>query len=77
MSAVELAIRKVKKLSAKDARELLQWLNARTPKRSSASNRKKQWSKKEIAAWHDSIRLTSDWEFPKMPNDLVRKVDLF
>jgi hypothetical protein len=35
MSAVELAVRKVKKLSARQARELLGWLNARQTKAAS------------------------------------------
>jgi hypothetical protein len=78
MSAVELAVRKVKKLSARQARELLGWLTARqsngaslrplarTPRRKTPPRRSMQ----KIKAWQDSIRFTTDWQPPRMPDDL-------
>ena len=82
MSAVELAVRKVKKLSARQARELLSWLNARQAngtllnQLSRASRRKSsaRRSMKELKAWQDSIRFTTNWQPPRMPDDLVRPV---
>jgi hypothetical protein len=79
MSTVELAVKKVKKLSAPQARELLGWLDARQgngtssirPRyrvRQSALARRKQ----KFKAWHDSVRGTTDWEPPRMPDDLVK-----
>jgi hypothetical protein len=79
MSAVELAVKKVKKLSARQARELLGWLDERQtngksstrpgPKsRQSALARRKQ----KFKEWHDSVRGTTDWEPPRMPDDLVK-----
>ena len=77
MSAVEIAVRKVKKLSSRQARELLGWLDerqtngharpSRTPKAFGAARRMKK-----LKAWHDSIRGTTDWEPPRMPDDLVK-----
>jgi hypothetical protein len=77
MSALELAVRKVKKLSARQAKELLGWLDARQPRaiakprrtngRAAASRRMKK-----LLAWHDSVRLTTDWQPPRMPDDLVK-----
>jgi hypothetical protein len=82
MSTVELAVRKVKKLSATQARELLGWLDARrsngvarrslTVQRKSAARRRM----KKLMAWHDSVRLTTDWEPPRMPDDLVKSFRL-
>jgi hypothetical protein len=79
MSAVELAVKKVKKLSAPQARELLDWLDKHQgngkssvrPRRTSgqsALTRRKQ----KFKEWHDSIRGTTDWELPRMPDDLVK-----
>jgi len=79
MSTVELALKKVKKLSSGQARELLSWLDARqangtaltkplrTKQQKTASRRRK-----EFKAWQDSVRLTTDWEPPRMPDDLVK-----
>jgi len=74
MSAVELAVKEVRKLSARQARELLGWLGARqaprrvrkTPaaRRAAATRRMKK-----MLAWHDSVRLTTDWEPPRIPDD--------
>ena len=79
MSAVELAVSKVKKLSAQEARDLLEWLAARSANgaalkpRSRAARRKTtaRQRMKKLMAWHDSVRLTTDWEPPRMPDDLV------
>lgn len=80
MSAVELAVRKVKKLSAREARELLGWLGERQtngiahkqPSRTSRRKRKGRQSVRKLMAWYDSIRGTTDWEPPRMPDDLVK-----
>jgi hypothetical protein len=81
MSAVELAVRKVKKLSAPQARELLGWLDARQANGTAVKKRRSQpwWRKgtarqrmKKLKAWQDSVRLTTDWEPPRMPDDLVK-----
>jgi hypothetical protein len=79
MSAVELAVKKVKQLSARQARELLGWLNesqgngksSLRPRRRSGQSalaRRKQ----KFKEWHDSIRGTTDWEPSRMPDDLVK-----
>jgi len=79
MSAVELAIEKVKALSARQTRELLRWLDehqangkpsARPSRRArpEALTRRKQ----KFKQWHDSIRGTTDWEPPRMPDELVK-----
>jgi hypothetical protein len=77
MSTVELAVRKVKKLSARQARELLGWLAARQPngiRQSSRTARRKAAARrmKKLKAWQDSVRFTTDWEPPRMPDDLVK-----
>lgn len=84
MSTVELAVRKVRKLSDRQARELLGWLNKRQrngtsrkrPARSSRGKRKIHPSMKKLLAWYDSIRGTTDWEPPRMPDDLVKPTRL-
>ena len=76
MSAVEIAVRKVSKLSAEEARELLSWLAAKPPNggalpTSSRKPRRKTTARqrmKKLKAWHDSVRLTTDWEPPRMPD---------
>jgi hypothetical protein len=79
MSAVELAIKEVKKLSAPQARELLGWLDKRQgngkssvrPRRTSRQSalaRRKQ----KFKEWHDSVRGTTDWEPPRMRDHLVK-----
>jgi hypothetical protein len=79
MSAVEIAVKKVRKLSARQARELLGWLDKhqtngksftrlRRKSRPSALARRKQ----KFKEWHDSVRGTTDWEPPRMPDDLVK-----
>jgi hypothetical protein len=80
MSSVELAVRKVKKLSSREARELLGWLAVRQPDRTSlkppgrAAGRKAavRRSMQKLKAWQDSVRGTTDWEPPRMPDDLVK-----
>ena len=85
MSAVELAVSKVKKLSAPQARELLSWLEARQANGTAVKKRRRQpwWLKgtarqrmKKLKAWEDSVRLTTDWEPLRMADELV-KVDAF
>ena len=78
MSTVELVVRKVRKMSSRQAKEVLGWLAEHEPKKSALKNparRARRKSKypnmKELLAWYDSIRLTTDWEPPRMPNDLV------
>jgi len=76
MSSVELAVRKVKKLSDRQARDLLGWLASRPsaavrqPTRSRRTKRPR--TMKELKAWQDSVRGTTDWEPPRMPDDLVK-----
>ena len=80
MSAVELAVKKVKKLSARQAKELLGWLDARQPKETALkqparTGRRKtsvRRSVQKLKAWQDSVRGTTDWEPPRMPDDLVK-----
>jgi hypothetical protein len=79
MSAVEQAVKEVKKLSAREARELLNWLTSRQPKGAAvkptprAARRKAavRRSMKKLKAWQDSVRGTTDWKPPRMPGDLV------
>lgn len=80
MSAVELAVQKVKKLSAPQARELLGWLDKRQTNGTAVKKRRSQpwWRKgtarqrmKKLRAWEDSVRGTTDWEIPRMPDELV------
>jgi len=79
MSTVDLAVKKVKKLSAPQARELLAWLsaleaNGTSSKHPSRPGRRKtatQRSMAKLKAWQDSVRGTTDWQPPKMPDDLV------
>ena len=84
MSTVELAVRKVKKLSVGQARELLGWLTARQPNgtslkqpaRTSCRKTTARRSMQKLKAWQDSVRGTTDWEPPRMPDDLVKPVRL-
>jgi hypothetical protein len=84
MSAVELAVRKVKKLSAHQARELLGWLTARQPngtslKQPARTSRRKTTARRsmqKLKAWQESVRGTTDWQPPRMPDDLVKSVRL-
>ena len=84
MSAIELAVRKVKKLSARQAKELLGWLDARQPngtalKHSPRTAKRKtsaRRSMQKLKAWQDSVRGTTDWTPPRMPDDLVKSVRL-
>ncbi|HWN97559.1 MAG TPA: hypothetical protein VNT99_21200 [Methylomirabilota bacterium] len=84
MSAVETAVKKVKGLSERRAKALLGWLSEQesAPRRvrrsSPATPRKRQArrSMRSLMAWYDSIRGTTDWEPPRMPDDLVRRVSL-
>ena len=80
MSAVELAVRKVKELSARQARELLHWLSAQRANGTSLKEQPRKLrrengprvSMRKLKAWQDSIRFTTDWEPPRMPDDLVQ-----
>jgi len=84
MSTVELAVRKVRKLSNRQARELLGWLEERQPNgtahrhpsRTARGKRKIHPSMKNLLAWYDSIRGTTDWEPPRMPDDVAKPVRL-
>jgi hypothetical protein len=84
MSAVEIAVSKVRKMSAQEARELLAWLAARpspgvTVKPNSRGARRKTTARqrmKKLKAWHDSVRGMTDWEPPRMPDDLVKVAPL-
>jgi hypothetical protein len=84
MSTVELAVKKVRKLSSRQARELLGWLaerqpngtSRRQPARPSHAKRKIHPSMKKLLAWEDSIRGTTDWEPPRMPDDVARPIRL-
>jgi len=80
MSTIELAVRKVKKLSAREAKELLGWLTARQPNGTAQQSRESRRkttarrSMKKLKAWQDSVRFTTDWQPPRMPDDLVKSV---
>ncbi|HXI72328.1 MAG TPA: hypothetical protein VNN22_18395 [Verrucomicrobiae bacterium] len=82
MSTVELAVRKVKKLSPRQARELLGWLAARPPNGTASTARKARRkvsarrSMQKLKAWQDSVRGTTDWTPPRMPDDLVKPIRL-
>jgi hypothetical protein len=80
MSAVELAVKKVKKLSAPQARELLGWLDGRKTNGTAVKKRRRlPWwrtgtarqRKEKLKAWHDSVRGTTDWEIPRASDELV------
>jgi hypothetical protein len=79
MSAVELAVKKVKKLSAPQARELLGWLDKHQANGKLVKRRRQPLWRKGTArqrkekhkAWLESVRGTTDWEPPRMPDDLV------
>lgn len=77
MSTVEIALRKVRKLSARQAKELLGWLaerhhRTRSPSPTARRTPSTRLSTKQLNAWHDSVRGTTDWEPPRMPADLVK-----
>ncbi len=84
MSTVQQAVKKVKGLSDSQAQALLDWLAEQPPspravKRKRATSRRKPKRKqtmKELMAWYDSIRGTTNWEPPRMPDDLVQRVKL-
>jgi hypothetical protein len=84
MSAVEIAVKKVKKLSARQARELLGWLDKHQANGKLAKRRRQPWWRrgtarqriKKLKAWHDSVRGATDWEPPRMPDDLVKSFRL-
>jgi hypothetical protein len=79
MSTVELAVRKVKKLSARQARELLGWLTARQPngtssKQPARTSRRKATARRsmqKLKAWQDSVRFTTDWQPSRMLDDFA------
>lgn len=80
MSTVELAVKRVKKLSAHQARELLGWLDKQQARGTAVqrSGRRPLWRertlrqrKERFKAWYDSVRGTTDWEIPRMSDELV------
>ena len=85
MSMVELVVEKVKKLSVPQARELLGWLDARQANGTTAKRRRQPWwrrgtarqRKEKLKAWHDSVRGTTDWEIPRMPDAVVNAPFLY
>jgi|GEM_PF-835104 len=85
MSAVEEAVAKVKKLSPRQARELLDWLETQklSPAPAKAKRRRARRPKlkrfmttAELKAWHDSVRLTTDWEPPRMSDGYLEPFSL-
>jgi hypothetical protein len=84
MSAVEMAVKKVKTLPVSEVRDLLSWLNSRqaggrSRKKVSGAVRRKptaQRSMRRLKAWQNSVRFTTDWEPPRMPDDMVRTTRL-
>ena len=83
MSTVELAVKKVQGLSETEASALLDWLAQQKPRPRAAKplakprrKRKRKQTIAELNAWYDSIRGTTDWEPPRMPDDLVQRVKL-
>ena len=81
MTTVERAVKKVKTLKPSQAQALLDWLAQQppaTPRKRPGTRRKSRrpQTMKDLMAWHDSIRRTTDWEPPRMPNDLVQRVTL-
>ena len=72
MSAVELAVKEVRKLSPHEAKELLAWLGQKKAKGASRKKKNRRVSNKQMKNWYESIRLTTDWEPPRMPEDLVK-----
>jgi hypothetical protein len=79
MSAAELAVKNVKKLTAPQAWELLGWLEALQANGKPAKRRRQPWwhrgtasqRMKKLKAREDAVRLTTDWEPPRMPDELV------
>ena len=79
MSAVELAVKKIKKLSAPQARELLGWLDKHQANGQPVKRRRKPWwrkgtarqRKEKLKAWLESVRGKTDWEPPRMSDELV------
>lgn len=83
MSTVQLAVKKVKSMSDGQAQALLDWLaqqESRVPVSQPATaprrKRKRKQTMADLMAWQDSIRGTTDWEPPRMPDDLVQRVKL-
>jgi hypothetical protein len=79
MSAVELAVSKVKGMSARQASALLEWLNLQQPNGTTLESRPRTIRRrttalqrlKKLKEWENSVRGTTDWEPPRMPDDLV------
>lgn len=83
MSTVELAVKKVRSLSETEAAALLDWLAQQKPRpraaKPPAKPRRKRKRKQTIAdlkAWYDSIRGTTEWEFPRMADHCPRCASL-
>jgi len=83
MSTVEAAVRKVKGLSETQAKALLDLLATRPALlgKPLTRHRKSRKTKRRVTMgriihWYDSIRGTTDWEPPRMPDDLVHRVSL-
>jgi hypothetical protein len=80
MSVIEAAVNRVRKLSPREARELLGWLDKQQTKGTTVQRRGRQplWRvptlrqrKKRFKAWLNSVRGTTDWEPPRMSDELV------
>ena len=86
MNTVELAVKRVKKLSPRQARALLVWLNAKKTVTSGEPRKKRRqpwWRRgtrqqrmKRLRDWEDSVRLTTDWEPPRMPDEFIKPFKL-
>lgn len=84
VSVIELAVKQVKKLSPSQAQELLIWLGTRPltgaptrpTRRGAHRKRASRPSMKKIKSWYDSIRFTTNWAPPRMPDDLVKRTSL-
>ena len=82
MTAIDTAIEKVKELSPGGVRELLVWLDmrdavgqgSRRKTRKPAAKRIK--SKEALKKWQNSIRFTTNWEPPRMPDDVIKRITL-
>lgn len=78
MSTIELAVEKVKRLSESQAKTLLNWLSAQEARQKRSgrkTSKRRPKTMRELMAWYDSIRGTTDWEPQRMPNDLGKVVN--
>ena len=80
MSAVELAVNKVKRLSQTEAQQLLAWLSSR-PSAAPVAAKKgagitRSISRPNLKAWRKSVQLKTDWEPQRMPDDVAKVIAL-